>query len=66
MWTNYRDGVLYLKQSKGGRHMVVWCIAPLRTMLDQLRNSGERTSTHILTSPAGRPWRKRARRDSNS
>lgn len=59
MWTNYADGVLRLKQSKGSRHVVVPCIADLKAMLDQLRD-GDRRSTHILTTANGQPWKKRA------
>lgn len=58
-WLNYRSGTLYLKQSKGQRRVQVPCIGQLRSMLDALRDSRERTSTHILVSPQGRPWKTR-------
>lgn len=57
-WAAYRDDWIRLKQSKGGRAVAFKAVAQLRGLLDAKVAAG-RVSTHILTTPTGRPWQKR-------
>jgi integrase len=51
-WSAYADGVLRLRQSKGGRRVAIPAGGPLRAMLD----AKKKTATTILTNAAGHSW----------
>lgn len=54
-WSAYDGNRITLRQSKGGRRVVVPCTAALRRLLDAL----ERRSTLILTTTTGRTWKQK-------
>lgn len=51
-WSAYESPHIRLRQSKGGRRVVMPAGSPLRTMLD----AAERRGPLILTNTFGRPW----------
>jgi integrase len=53
-WPQYVGGELRFRQSKGQKRVLVPCLGGLRALLDELQERSK--STHILTSPRGRPW----------
>lgn len=57
-WRSYRDGRFTIAQEKTGQIVTFDAIAQLREVLEAHKAKGV-TSTHVLTTPAGLPWKKR-------
>jgi len=55
VWTNYQDGQISLRQSKGAQRVTVPCTQALARMLDGIERSG----IVILNTKTGRPWKAR-------